>query len=259
MSDPDRLVECSDSEVERLLLQAGRGGAPRGAKRRALAAATGVIAASTLTAGNAAGAAALGKAAAGAKIASVLSLKWIAVIGLASVAVVAGTVAVRARYVAAPEAAVGPAHAERAPSPRTGTSALSTRVSPAAAPGQLASAPAEASAVAPPPVAPAAAPAGARASAASGSTAAAELALLDEVRSALAGGDPARALSILESYPARFPRGVMGPEASVLRVQALVEAGDRSAAKRAADSFLKANPTSPYAQRIESLLGSPNP
>jgi outer membrane protein assembly factor BamD (BamD/ComL family) len=66
-------------------------------------------------------------------------------------------------------------------------------------------------------------------------------------------------LSTLDEYARGFPHGALAPEASVLRIEALVAAGDRTAAMRAAQSFLQANPTSPYAQRIESLLGAPNP
>ena len=51
----------------------------------------------------------------------------------------------------------------------------------------------------------------------------------------------------------------MGPEATVLRVEALVRAGDRSAAARVGNAFLAGNPQSPYATRIRSLLGAPNP
>jgi hypothetical protein len=91
------------------------------------------------------------------------------------------------------------------------------------------------------------------------STAAAELAILDGARSAVAGGDAPRALSILDDYASRFPRGAMGPEATVLRIEALVVAGDHSAAERAARSFLQRNPQSPYARRIETLLRAQNP
>jgi outer membrane protein assembly factor BamD (BamD/ComL family) len=83
--------------------------------------------------------------------------------------------------------------------------------------------------------------------------------MLDQARGAMDSGDPARALSMLDAYGARFPHGVMGPEASMLRIEALVASGDHSAAKRAADAFLQANPTSPYASRIQTLLGPSNP
>jgi hypothetical protein len=85
-----------------------------------------------------------------------------------------------------------------------------------------------------------------------------ELATLDSARHAIDAGDAARALSILDGYAQRFAAGVMGQEASILRVEALVKAGDRSAAERAADEFLRKNPTTPYAARVRSLVGAPN-
>ena len=74
-----------------------------------------------------------------------------------------------------------------------------------------------------------------------------------------AGSTAAAELAILDGYGSRFAHGVMGPEASILRIEALVNAGDRPAAKRAADAFLRANPKSPYAARVASLLGATNP
>jgi hypothetical protein len=83
-----------------------------------------------------------------------------------------------------------------------------------------------------------------------------EVIALDRARAAIAGAGPAQALSILDDYGARFPRGVMRPEATVLRIEALVNAGDRAAAERAAEAFLRANPSSPYVPRIRTVLGS---
>jgi hypothetical protein len=53
---------------------------------------------------------------------------------------------------------------------------------------------------------------GAPTSAPVGPSAAAELMMLDEVRGALAAGDPPHALSILEAYPRRFPHLALAPE-----------------------------------------------
>jgi outer membrane protein assembly factor BamD (BamD/ComL family) len=92
-----------------------------------------------------------------------------------------------------------------------------------------------------------------------GSTSAAEIAMLDQARSTIDQGDPAHGLSILDAYATRFPHPVMGPEASILRIEALVKTGDRAGAKREGDAFLHANPASPYAPRIKSLLGTSNP
>jgi hypothetical protein len=255
MSDPVRLIESLDDEAGRLLLEAGRAGAPSGAKERALAAATAVIAASTLGGGSAAAGPAVAKAA------SLLSVKWLAVVGLAGVGTVAGTAVVH-------EMRTAPA---RAHPPAAATAAASVQphasVSPVTTPSEGLSTPwvtqsseptTTTAAAAAPPVAPspAAAPPMAGTIQTVPSSFPAELETLDEARAAIASSQPARALSILDRYVARFPRGSMGPEASVLRIEALVAAGDRAAAQRAADAFLRGDPTSPYAARIHSLLGS---
>ena len=83
-----------------------------------------------------------------------------------------------------------------------------------------------------------------------------ELASLQQARVAIAEDDPARALSVLDAYVARFPQGSMVQEATVLRIEALVRAGDRPAAQRAADAFLQAHPENPYVDRIRTLLGT---
>jgi outer membrane protein assembly factor BamD (BamD/ComL family) len=83
--------------------------------------------------------------------------------------------------------------------------------------------------------------------------------MLDQARSSIDHGDPAQGLSILDAYASRFPHPIMGPEASILRIEALVKTGDHAGAKRAGEAFLRANPTSPYAPRVQSLLGTSNP
>ena len=51
------------------------------------------------------------------------------------------------------------------------------------------------------------------------SSLAAELALLDEVRVTLHGGDPARARALLDRYAREIPRGQMAREAGLLRAE----------------------------------------
>jgi outer membrane protein assembly factor BamD (BamD/ComL family) len=87
----------------------------------------------------------------------------------------------------------------------------------------------------------------------------AELAALEQARSALATGEAARALSILDAYASDYPRGSMAPEATVLRVEALVRAGDLPAARRVGTAFLATSPGSAYAPRVRSLIGESNP
>ncbi len=81
----------------------------------------------------------------------------------------------------------------------------------------------------------------------------AEVAILDEVRAHLRQGAPARATSLLERYDARFPRGLLQPEAKVLQIEARAAAGDRAAAHDLARSFLVRHPNDPHADRIREL------
>jgi outer membrane protein assembly factor BamD (BamD/ComL family) len=82
-----------------------------------------------------------------------------------------------------------------------------------------------------------------------------ELASLDRARAALSAGDAPQALALLDAHNARFPHGAMAPEATMLRIEALVAAGDRASAQRAADAFIAQSPDSPYVSRVRSLLG----
>jgi outer membrane protein assembly factor BamD (BamD/ComL family) len=82
---------------------------------------------------------------------------------------------------------------------------------------------------------------------------------VNAARVALSAGDRPRALELLERFETQFPEGVLRPEAAILRIEALVASGDRPAAARAARAFLAANPSSPYAPRIQRLLSQSNP
>jgi len=236
------------------------------------------------TSGLAAGTAAAGGAVA--KSGSLAAVKWIGVAGFVGLTAVAADSVIEERHPVKPEAShvvdEGVRVARVVPTavgrPVTGTAPVPVpvaSVAPSAEP--VAELPAEviptpmapvSSATfapvlpvpaAPPPVlarqgAPSAQPAASSGS--SGSSVPMELATLDQARSALASGNPAQALSILDAYAMRFPHASMASEATVLRIEALVRAGDRAAAQRVADSFLSFNPQSPYAARIRSLLGN---
>jgi hypothetical protein len=78
--------------------------------------------------------------------------------------------------------------------------------------------------------------------------------MLDEARAHLSSRDPAKALAALDRYAAVFPRGVFLPEARVLRIEALLLAGDRASAIRLADELLQSDPSGPYAQRVRKLI-----
>ncbi|WP_394832309.1 hypothetical protein LVJ94_37935 [Pendulispora rubella] len=80
-----------------------------------------------------------------------------------------------------------------------------------------------------------------------------EMALLDAARASLAAHAPARALATLDDLEHRFPKTTFREEATVLRIEALHAAGDRTRAEALARAFLEAHPKSAYARRVRSL------
>jgi hypothetical protein len=235
MSDPKRLLDSSDSSMARALLRAGRTSAPPGARRRAIAAATSAVAATSLTATAAGGALA--------RFGTVAALKWLGV-GVACVGAVSAGVAVHARSSpVAPRLASEPVLLATTASVKT---AVHAPDAPASSPP-----PAPEISVAPPRVIAAPPPAHVVAPERSIRE---EVTALRRASAALASGDAALALSILQDYGVRFPDGSMASEAAVLRIEALAHAGDVSAARRAAESFLAAYPRSPYTARVRSIV-----
>ena len=81
-----------------------------------------------------------------------------------------------------------------------------------------------------------------------------EIALLDKARTALADGDTASALRILDAHDRAFPNGALGPEASVLRIDALADAGDETNARAEAKRFLAAHPNGPQSRHVRSRI-----
>ncbi|MFO7179829.1 MAG: hypothetical protein DIU78_014110 [Pseudomonadota bacterium] len=81
-----------------------------------------------------------------------------------------------------------------------------------------------------------------------------ELAAIDRARTALSRGDAALALRLLDDYAARFGKGSLNSEATVLRIEALTRKGDRDAAVRLGTRFLADPKSGPYARRVRSLL-----
>lgn len=82
-----------------------------------------------------------------------------------------------------------------------------------------------------------------------------EILQIDKVRAAIRRGAPAQALDELDTYRARFPRGVLQQESLVLRVQALQAAGRTAEATALGQSFLARHPKSPHAEKIARILG----
>jgi hypothetical protein len=80
-----------------------------------------------------------------------------------------------------------------------------------------------------------------------------EVALIDRARQAI-GGSPATALALAEEHERRFPAGTMTEEREVIRIAALMKLGRVADARGRGDAFLRANPGSAHARRVQALL-----
>ncbi len=239
MSDPKRLLEENGDALENALLRSVQVDAMSGPSRKRILAELGVTGA-ILTASTAAASIAPAKAAKGVLA---LTVKWIAICSIAGGAPAAVWM-VRAHRTAALTTNAAPVATLTAvahdrpvtpPSPVVEPVAAATVTAPAAAPAPVREA-------RPAPTA-------------AGPTLSDEVAALQVARAALADHDSSAALAALDRYKNRFPSGRLAPEATVLRIEALVQRGDGAAASALADRFESAHPRSPYIARIHSILG----
>jgi len=81
-----------------------------------------------------------------------------------------------------------------------------------------------------------------------------EVRALDGARSALSAGQPNVALSRLSDYSQKFPKGSLRMEAAVLRVKALAAAGHTQEASRRAQALVSRNPNSVVASRLRRYI-----
>ncbi len=86
----------------------------------------------------------------------------------------------------------------------------------------------------------------------SGSTLADEMRLLDRARAALKAQNAEEALRLLSLYDSKYPSGDLRPEATVLRVSALKESGEKDRATELKSEFLKEHPTSAHKKQLEN-------
>ena len=247
MSDPERLLDMGGDDLGAALLRAGRTLDTERAHERKIAllgAGAGLAAAAAGTAGARTGAHA---------VAQGIFTKWL-VIGLAT-ATIAGGVAVNV-ITSRPEVALTPVvRATLDAHPPVAAAEIAREIPPASETTagisihSLPDAPI-------PGVAATGAQAGAASQAAAGATEpglAAEVAALREAREALGAGKSGQALAALDVYSQQFPRGRLGLEAEVLRIEALARGGSSAAAAARARSFLAAHPDNPYAHRVRAL------
>jgi len=244
MNEPRRLREDCESSLERALLDAGTSYRSSSATRERTLAALGL-----------AGSAALSAAAIGTATSSAFAkMGWAKVLTLVSA--VGAVTAVPVGYFAwrhSQEVPKVAAMVSQSTAPGPLGHAV-RREEPAAATAAAAAAPAP---EAPPPVSPAGSPnprvprAEAKASSADLS---AELGAVEQARSALASGDASGALSRLDSYSRTYPRGRLALEAEVLRIDALARSGQRDAAKKRAELFVRRYPNSVLKARVRAYL-----
>lgn len=83
-----------------------------------------------------------------------------------------------------------------------------------------------------------------------------ELALVDEARAAQRAGRLELALARLDERDRRFPRGRLGPQTEILRIEMLASAGRRAEAHRRAVAFVEAHPRTILTARARELAES---
>ncbi len=299
MNDPKRLLEEGADDFERGLLSAHRQDAGSDQLLRATLVAMGVGAAAGTAAATAAGATAACGSAAGvsaakavvsgstavvaAKLSGAIVLKWIG-LGVLGGVVTLGVAGANHHFSSSNRAVTTPAAVLAQPAstllPNQGAShgAASAAASadttqpepaPSAQPGPAspprsenhsaliaaASAPSLAS-----PEAPSSTPAPVASQATPVASLSDEVAALDRVRTALAARNGSEALRSLDRYHRDFPKGVLGPEATVLRIEALALSGDNGSARALAERFLQSPGSAAHATHVRSLVkGLSNP
>jgi hypothetical protein len=82
-----------------------------------------------------------------------------------------------------------------------------------------------------------------------------ELASVDQARSALRSGNAAAALELVSRYERSYKRPRFAPEASALRIEALIAMGRRAEAARLARVFMANHPGHPLTVRLRGFLG----
>jgi hypothetical protein len=88
---------------------------------------------------------------------------------------------------------------------------------------------------------------------------AAQIALVDAARAALAGGHAERALSIVRDYQMDYPSGTFRPEVSAIKIEALVKLGRKAEARALSERFVKAYGPGPLTERVARLGGLAQP
>lgn len=237
MTEPRRLIDDSPGELEAALLRAGR--ETRASSRARL---------STLAALGVAGSAVVAGKSAAASLSS-SSVQQLVAAGAVAVAATIGVLALTVGRSTPTVPAASPPVVLTSPAaaPRGAGDVTSAEPEPEP-PAPVATPPAAA-----PPRTVVAAPVASRPS--PSASLADETRSLDAARKALAAGEPSRALTLLDDHARRFPRGGLALEAEVLRIEALAQSGNRTAAASRARAFVARHPSSVFTPRVRRIAG----
>lgn len=238
MKDPLPLLDDGATDFELQLLQAGDAEGPSFKAQQATLSALGLGGAALASTSSAAAAAAGGVALAGTRV---LAAKWWAIAALAA-ASVGGlgylTLTTTTEHPPGPAPTPSPVATPLEPPPPPPPPPVSV--------ARVSAAPSRAASLGPSPR---------TSTTARAPDIQAQIALIDRARAAVASGNPAGALTALDDYASRFPNGVLGQEAAMLRIEALLARGDKSGAARVGKRFLEQHPRSALAPRVRALTG----
>jgi hypothetical protein len=84
-----------------------------------------------------------------------------------------------------------------------------------------------------------------------------EITFVDAARTAAAEGDGRRALEVLRRYHDKYPSGSFRPEATAIRIEALMKLDRQAEARELATRFVAENRGSLLAARVAALVGLP--
>ena len=232
---PDRLLAGEATDFERRVIDSALEKRPSAAVSARIAKALGVT---VTTVGTAAAAKALAPTATSKTAAAAASTAWPWVsVGVLGLVVAGAVVGVRARHVAAPERAPAPLGAPAAPepAPRAVIQPTADVLGPTA-PAQER-------------------PIHRSHATAAGSDLRDEIAVLDAARAAVSAGDGHRALEILRRYETKYASGSFRPEATAIKIEALVKLGRQGEALALATKFVAEQRGTLLANRVAELVG----
>lgn len=245
-----RLVDGGATATERLLLQAGIDEAPpnRAGRQRALAAL-----------GLAVGASAFASSAKAAKGVALVQAKWV-VFGALSAVVAVGTLEVRTK----PETAKAPATSSATPIASLGrkgtmtaedTSPSESAAPPLTRPPSRRLMPRSATpALESTARVPAALPLSPLAEVVTPSELVAQVTALDGARAALRAGSARQCMALLDKFDQSFPRSGLAPEATVVRVSALLALDQRARATDLVRAYCRSGGGGQYGRRLMALV-----